>query len=431
LSIDKVINCALILLVFLFPLQTRYIYKDSYIHNHFWEYGTHSLYGTELLVWMIFLLSIVRYWSVVLETVKKYWYVITVGFIIAATSVLYSVDTSVSFYFLVRLLEAAIVLFVLYVSSVSRVKLLTALWASGVLQGLLALMQFFTQIVWANKWLGMSHQSGAILGAAVIEIPEWGRVLRAYGSFGWPNSLGIYLAMVWIVGFIVYFLISSKKNRAVITGGQLIILSGLIISFSRGAWLAALAGVICLVGIVYGKKQYFKFLIEQLLFSASIVVVFSVMLMPLFITRFNTTTRLESRSIHERVGQYQEAWAVFKNQPLFGVGPGAYTSFLHRKYPYLEVWDIQPVHNIFILSLVEFGIVIWLVVGVLVVIVLKNSWKHNRIIFPLIIVLFVAGLFDHWLWSMFTGQLVCFFVVGIACNKKLPVTPLTQASLIP
>jgi len=47
---NRLFNFGLYLLFFLLPLQTRYLLFESRIHGQFWEYGSFSLYITEILL---------------------------------------------------------------------------------------------------------------------------------------------------------------------------------------------------------------------------------------------------------------------------------------------------------------------------------------------------------------------------------------------
>ena len=55
-KIRAAIEYGLYLLVFLLPIQTRWIIKEGSINGGHWEYGTISLYGTDiLLILLVFL----------------------------------------------------------------------------------------------------------------------------------------------------------------------------------------------------------------------------------------------------------------------------------------------------------------------------------------------------------------------------------------
>src|SRR3989338_3232173 len=58
--LSKTIEYGLYFLVFLLPLQTRWIIKPGELNNGPWEYGTYSLYGTDILLIIILALFIIR-----------------------------------------------------------------------------------------------------------------------------------------------------------------------------------------------------------------------------------------------------------------------------------------------------------------------------------------------------------------------------------
>lgn len=479
INLDKAIFFLLAIFLFLLPWQTRWIFNPAYLNDGFWEYGTRSLYGTEMLLWTIFVLFIIN--QIRQKTYRKipllHCFIASLFLLTVGLNVFQSSNPNVSLYFILRIVEGVGLCLVLSQINFSTNKLLFTFWFGGVVQGILAIVQFFTQEVWASKWLGMAAHLGSDLGAAVIETGEE-RWLRAYGSFGWPNSLGIYLAVVWVVGFVLYYRtschpersgsdvaggvtqskdplnnrgilqscepvcrqaglpqndkikIQTSKWKTLITAGQLIILSGLILSFSRGAWIAAGIGVITLLLIIITMKQYnneIMMFIQQLVYSTLIVVFFLATLFPLFTTRLNTTARLENRSVSERISQYTQAKNIITHNVWSGIGPGAYTFYLYKLNPSLAVWEYQPVHNIYLLIIAETGVV-FLCFYVLVFSYLVNFiWKRHSLFLSIVVVLLVAGLFDHWLWSMYAGQILWWSVLGFGI-KKLPEISPTQLS---
>ena len=295
----------------------------------------------------------------------------------------------------------------------------------------------------------MAAQEAVQGGASVVEFADQ-RWLRAYGSFGSPNSLGIYLAILLVVGFILYLKIERSVYKIFITIGQLIIVSGLLLSFSRGAWLAALVGIICLAIIVFvtryhsepRKRDKFgeeflsdqvnnnrqrsltlfrmtmrKDFIKHLFFILAVASLWIGFFYPVFTARFNTQNRLEARSITERKNQYQESLSFIELKPFFGVGPGAYTFAVAKKYPQLQFWQLQPVHNIYLLSIAEFGILFAVVLGFILINFVKQVSKNNLVFLPVLITLLAAGLFDHWLFTMFSGLLLWWVILALSLEK--------------
>lgn len=420
----KIKDWLLVVLVFLLPWQTRFIYRYGFIEGRYSEYTTLSFYVTEILLWLVVILFVVNFIKRNgLTSLKKglknnQWPII----FILAFLVLIGGRAIVSYNFdivwqQVVFIMGAVSLAALIVSSDIKWKNLTiSLWSAGVVQSLLAVWQFFSQEVTSSKWLGIAYQSAKELGASVIEIGDE-RWLRAYGSYGSPNTLGIFLAIVWVLGFLLYEKV-NQKWRILISAGQCLILTGLILTFSRGAWLAALVGLLFWIVKIVSVRQY-AILIKNLIFSCSITVLMVTMLFPLFVGRFNNELRLEDRSLGERQTQYSQARELFYGKPFFGVGLRNYTLALRDKHPEIFIGSLQPVHNSYLLVVTEIGIVglfflVWFISGAL-----KGfDWENNGMILA---VLAVAALFDHSLWNFYPGLLMAGLTFGLVI-KKPPVT---------
>ena len=438
--LHKIYNLLLLAFLFLLPWQTRYIWHYGELNKGYWEYGTFSIYGTEILLWIILILFFVQHFLrkefwVNLKTKPKR--IILLLFLISAgLSLALSKNFWVSYNYVFHILEAMALMTVLAWQD-EKTKYQIALWAGAVVQGALAISQFLTQHIWDNKWLGMAGQEAYNLGPSVIEFADQ-RWLRAYGSFGSPNSLGIYLAVLFVLGLVLYLKTESVRTKLLISVGQLLILSGLLVSFSRAAWLAAVAGALCLfVILIYNRKLSFspesgnpdnstnsgfpiklgmtalKEFGKQISFALLVVIFWLVIFYPVFTARFNLNNRLEVKSISERQGQYAEVLSFIKSNPILGVGPGAYTDALHKKYPTLSAWQYQPIHSIYLLALVEIGLIGFLSLFFLFKRLFWLMLKNNLLYMPVVVVLASAGIFDHWLISMYTGIIFWWVVWGI------------------
>ncbi len=458
LVLQKIQNVSMLLFLFLLPWQTRYIWKYGQLNGGYWEYGTGSLYATEILLWIILIVFFIQNFLnkevwVGLFKKKNIFSLVFAGFLaVVGSSVVLSENFGVSYNYIFHILEGMAIMTVLFRSGQSVIpseprgdegstpiintdrdsplgasrtsrkvrndNYLFALWLGAVVQGALAIYQFLTQHVFASKWLGMAAQESYNLGPSVIQFADE-RWLRAYGSFGSPNSLGIYLAVLFVLGFILYFKTQLPRHKILISVGQLFILSGLLLSFSRGAWLAAMVGLVSLAVVLFFKqKEFLRDFIKQIIFAVAVIVFWVVIFYPVFSARFNLQNRLEATSVSERRGQYSESLSFIKNNPFFGVGPGVYTFALAKKYPELASWQLQPIHNIYLLILVEMGLVGMLVLFVLVANFVRIIIKNNLIYLPVLASLFMLGIFDHWLVSMFTGIVFWWVIISLGLIYK-------------
>jgi len=137
----------------------------------------------------------------------------------------------------------------------------------------------------------------------------------------------------------------------------------------------------------------------------------------LLLTRTQVTERLETKSFEERGYAVQLAEETISTHWIFGTGQGAYLYTLVKT----GVWDERqagppiPPHNAFILLFAELGIVgvvgaLLLSSGIFKQITRRREWFHHRsLVFfaPLILL----SLFDHYLWSYWSGQTLLAIVI--------------------
>ncbi len=473
--LKKIIQYLLILFLFLLPWQTRFVYEPRFLNSGFWEYGSGSWYATEILLWIIIILS-----AIDLFRQKEFWQrvkagqgnkrnvaigILVIGYLIL--EIFHSLSPSVSFNFVFRLIGAACLCVMLmrtanpHPPSLSPGErgnvssLLFAFWLGGVVQGLLACWQFFTQSISHLPFSGIAPHTAQELGTFVIEVGDQ-RWLRAYGSFGSPNILGGFLAIIFLVGLIVYLKTPPSWKRVGLIVSQLFVTAGLLLSFSRAAWITVVVGIITLLvvmrrnktpscalplttaieagsrcgGIGVGEphenvalpnkgRDEGGGLVRPLLFSAAVVVVLFLALKPLFLVRTESLGRLEHMSLASRIQQYHNFKKIITTHPLLGVGPGAYTYALYSENKKLPVWQYQPIHNIYLLILAELGIIGLIVATALLSYCATALWKHNRFFLPILISIFILGLFDHWLWSMYVGHIMGTVVLAMTLSSTL------------
>jgi O-antigen ligase len=177
-------------------------------------------------------------------------------------------------------------------------------------------------------------------------------------------------------------------------------------------------GIVGLALVIFFKQKDWRvFFVKQVVFILVLVSFWVGIFFPIFSARFNIHNRLEVYSIAERQSQYKESLSFIKSKPFLGVGPALYTFAVSKKYPKLASWQFQPVHNIYVLAVVEFGVFFALFLGLIILSLIKKVFKNNLIFLPVLFTLLVAGLFDHWLFSMFTGLVFYWAIIGLGQAK--------------
>jgi hypothetical protein len=322
-----------------------------------------------------------------------------------------------------------------------------ALAAGALLESLLGAWQFLAQASFASKWLGMNGYDAWQAGVSVLK-NDSGRWLRAYGTFPHPNILGAYLGAAFLAG-IGHIVFRKQKSKAVIpalepespslslgsriTSGMTIawivtVLLGLLLSFSRSAWLGVLVGSCALAYAVFvrndteTKRRFLKLAGIVVLAAAILAAVLHEVIFP----RFDGTVIDREASVTDRAALTRQAVGIIRKHPLLGVGAGNYTLAVMHGYPDMPVWDAQPVHNVLLLTWAELGIFGVLAFVGFLSIVLFNGWKslrqesqkENAIFFIAFLSVVPSLLLDHFLWDSHFGILFFFLLVGLSLRDK-------------
>jgi len=184
----KFINYLVYLLLFLIPLQTRLILRPG----DGWEYKTVGIFGTEILLWLILLVTVIFYVRHI-KAARKIDLRFLFFVVLAAINYWIVPDKWVVVQQLIHVLEAGLVFWFLVGSQINRLSAIYAFLSGLSMQAVLAIYQFLNQSTFASRLLGLTIHNSAIPGASVIE-NLGGRWLRAYGGLPHPNILAGYLA---------------------------------------------------------------------------------------------------------------------------------------------------------------------------------------------------------------------------------------------
>jgi len=430
LVLKKIESWLLIIFLFSLPWQTRWIIQDGLIKDSYWEYGTISLYASDILLIIIIILNLIRHYvnKTKINLSKTDLLLLLTTVLVLGANIYLSLNKLLSLFHAGWLLLALGLFIIMRQEIITRSTALVSLIAGAALASALGVWQFISQSTMASKWLGLAQHISENLGSSVIEavapdgVTE--RWLRAYGSLDHPNMLGGLTALIIFFCFYLIFKLETKSNKEkLIVASFILLVAGLICSFSRSAWLAAVSGII--IYLIFVFKHDFKLRLKPVLPLFIIGLITTALLaIPyyyIFLPRFSTASRLEKISAIERVAGYQEALPIIKNNLVLGTGLGTYGLALQANNPKQLVWYYQPIHNFWLLLLAETGLVglalwLWFIFKQTI-----NAWKNNKedhlIITGTIVVLLILGLFDHWLMSLHFGILLSAAALGLALKK--------------
>jgi hypothetical protein len=292
---------------------------------------------------------------------------------------------------------------------VSRRALVIALVASAAIQSILACGQFVLQQTLVPPqlnlpWLPSDVSRG---GTPVVLSPAGDRLLRGFGTFPHPNILGGYLALAlvclpvlrqaWPRGSMLWWLV----------GGVLV--AGLLASFSRAAWLAALAGLGTWWWTGHRRGRAGWGLLGLVPLTAAVVALSP--LAPTVATRVfpfgPESNALERGSVENRLALDRSGVSEAMDHLPLGVGGGNY-GVVALAEGYQEGWG-EPAPNLALLIATELGIPGVLAAGVVVAGVFGAVVRRGGFDVALAaagLALLVLAMVDHYLWTMPLGRAI-------------------------
>lgn len=446
------------LFVFSIPFETRLIVAQWTRPFNEWTAG--FVYGTDILIFLLFVFWIVRALrtkssgeikSSFAETFKLKWsnpHLWLVGFfIVSALSIFNSRIVGLSFYQLLKLAE--FIGFYFYLRSAFRGvfefrKTLMVIITSGIFQAAIAIAQYLKQGSLGLRLFGESPLSINATGVAVF-IADSQKYLRAYGTTPHPNVLAAWLFLAIFAFYFYYFYYWRKqagnyvidvgkskspilhdcaKSGICLLGIYIVLLFGLFFTFSRVIIFLWALGV-AVGGLLLFKEglQGFWADIKQRLVAVIIVTLitgglFAVLFWPQVKSRVLISAGEEA--VTQRIFYNKIAESVTAANPVLGIGIGQFVPQLMTKLKHWPVYFYQPVHNIYLLIASEIGLIglvsfllflFWIFFGFVKKTGLKRPYHFSFLIFAFSFLL--MGLFDHFLWTLQQGSLIFWMTLAL------------------
>ena len=205
---------------------------------------------------------------------------------------------------------------------------------------------------------------------------------RGSGTFINPNHFAGWLGMLFPL-CLAYVLIGRINliMRILLGYSALMLLCGIAVSMSRGGWISTSLMLFVFVGVIGWQKKFrLKIIITACLFFTAISIFF---VKSDFaqdrISRANTPGTLDH--IESRKELWSAASNVWKEEKLFGVGPGHFDHrFSEHRPPTLQSRPIR-VHNDYLNILVDWGIIGLILVGIwfsTLAFLIKKCWKYSQ-----------------------------------------------------
>jgi hypothetical protein len=246
--------------------------------------------------------------------------------------------------------------------------------------------------------LSMNQFRAAVLNVAGS---SW---LRAYGLTFHPNVLGGFMCAGLLLGLP---LLEKKIMRLV----WWLVGLGLVLSFSRSAWMAAVITLPLTIAWVYWKSPKLRRPLVWTLVPACIAVItLLILLRDQLLTRLNPLqTFSEFTSLSERGQLIIIAIASIREHWLTGIGAG---NFPLAMTAYETLDPPHYVHHVPLLLAAEVGVlggIVWYWLWLVPVLSIERFWRSNRI-WPVVFIAAwfawcIISLWDSYPWALESGRL--------------------------
>lgn len=437
-SPKKIYELLLTLFIFSIPFSKRILlYDGTYSSSQLDPFSSIFLGLSDVLVLFIFV-----FWTASIfkgenkieykegNAQQLFWLIILILYFFFVLSAFYSFDKNLVFLKAIFLLPEMFVFYLLANGYFKINKAMKIFIFSMVFQVLIAILQYYLQHSVGFSFLGEASYDQLTQGIARIEV-NGEKFIRSYGSFLHPNILGGFC--LCSATFSYYFWKKNKEKMWIYL--SVVLLAGMLISFSRSALVGFLIALIFINGFLKSKvKKIFTFKKLSTVFAIILVLSFSSDFGQIIKNRIAISPA--EKSVSERLNYMNISYAQILNSP-WGVGGGQFTTsmqnFTEMK---LQPWEKQPVHNVFLLIASELGIValmfliaflLWLTNSHYLVqheFTIKRDKNLNLMIIFLLIAGFTIALFDHYFATSVNSLYLIAFIAAISVrildkNKKL------------
>ena len=390
-------HTVLFLFVFLLPTQfgKHFFLNFSYVDGVRVDYLSLVLYATDLLA----IVLIVLFWRKIRKDLYKNKHFLVFLGLLTVTNILSSQYPLLAGYTALKFLEIYLVFLIFRNIKITKQAILTPLFLGGLVELTLSTAQFYYKhsLQGAFYYLGERFFTLSTSGIATASFFDR-EILRPYGTFSHPNSMGgFYLLM--------YAFALSLKDKSYIKQGVILVSSLLIfLSFSK------------VVIIIYVFITALS-LVPQLFKKKCLPCLIGRMTVIFFVSAMFLQAHADPLSLEKRVRLIQESIIIFKQNILLGTGFGHHL-FAHAQFPNpYPHFFLQPVHNIFVLFIMQAGLVISAFVAIPIIKYARNLRKNK--LYAVLLVIILTGFVDHYWLTLQQNMLLLGVVFGIIKNSKI------------
>jgi O-antigen ligase len=436
-------------IIFLIPISNPAFHFVTFIHTYRWgrdkffdhRYCTLEYFPADVLIFVLIFFTFNLWKKYLFKNSVKYLILFIISIFISMKLANTPITRWGYYNIIDYLFMVVLICFLQYVLSEDRNKKINLIFKMiltlFIIQSIIAILQYFNQ-----RPIGLSmiepfsknYPSFKVLSKklwifdSIFKVERNStNILRACGTFTHPNSFGLFLCFSSYISY--YFFYKSKHILAEIFYAIFIFLHffSISISFSRAAILSYLLGAIFWFIIFFFKDRqqnidYPKIFRLVLCIILSISICF-IIFYEQFLERggiVGYNNFVYEASDKQRIFQTIVSMKLFKEAPFWGVG------LLNGLERMIAIGTTNVVHNIYILVVVESGIIGIILFFLFIKSLIKRGMSNLRLstitILSIFVTLLIFGFFDYGILVVPYGRLIFFFIAallnGVSFNPK-------------
>jgi hypothetical protein len=256
----------------------------------------------------------------------------------------------------------------------------------GSILGGLSLFQEATRS-YDNSFGGLA-QKNEDLDVGEVNFEEYGGSRRAGGPFGKENRYAQIMVVIFPLALGMFYIAPTRKLKLLALAAAGLILGGVVLTFSRGAFVTLAGMILITVFLRYIRPM-------QAITGIALLVVIIITALPEYVERVSTVGNLSGLassseagareadgSLRGRFAENLAAIRVFFEHPILGVGPGHYAKFYSAKYGNevgtKRLISNRRAHSLYLEMLADTGLVGMITFMTVAFVTSRQLWQLRR-----------------------------------------------------
>jgi hypothetical protein len=283
-----------------------------------------------------------------------------------------------------------LILYFLLINVIRELKTLKrVIWTLLLVGSVLGSLSLFQEVTksYDNNYGGLAQKSDD-LDMSEVKFDEYGGSRRAGGPLGKENRYAQIMVVIFPLALCMAYIEPARKMRLLALAAAGLILGGIVLTFSRGAFVTLAGMMLITVFLRYIRPM-------QALGGVALLVLAILTALPEYVERVSSVTNLSSvvsqdsegtreadGSLRGRFAQNLAAIRVFFEHPFLGVGPGHFAKFYSARYGNevgtKRLISNRRAHSLYLEMLADTGLAGTITFMLVVFFIVRALWQTRR-----------------------------------------------------